>query len=49
MLDWNTEEVCIWLECLGLSEYKDNFMKNQMLGETLHNLTDRELKEELGI
>ncbi|CAD8147805.1 unnamed protein product [Paramecium octaurelia] len=49
MQDWNTDEVCAWLECLGLSQYKENFQKNHMLGEILHNLTDKELKEELGI
>ncbi|CAK71557.1 unnamed protein product (macronuclear) [Paramecium tetraurelia] len=49
MQDWNIEEVCIWLDCLGLSQYKENFIKNHMIGDTLHDLTDVELKEELGI
>ncbi|CAD8051589.1 unnamed protein product [Paramecium primaurelia] len=49
MQEWNKDQVCSWLECLGLSQYKENFMKNHILGETLHNLTDRELKEELGM
>ncbi|CAD8156776.1 unnamed protein product [Paramecium pentaurelia] len=49
MQEWNIDEVCTWLDCLGLSQYKENFIKNHMIGDILHDLTDVELKEELGI
>ncbi|CAD8066258.1 unnamed protein product [Paramecium sonneborni] len=49
MQEWQLEEVCIWLDSLGLGEYKDEFQKNQMTGKTLYALTDNDLKSDLGI
>ncbi|CAD8062246.1 unnamed protein product [Paramecium sonneborni] len=49
MQDWNIDEVCTWLDQLGLSQYQETFKQNHMIGQTLHDLTDKELKEELGI
>ncbi|CAD8153765.1 unnamed protein product [Paramecium octaurelia] len=49
MQEWNKDEVCTWLDYLGLSQYKEKFIQNHMIGEILHDLTDVELKDELGI
>ncbi|CAD8173903.1 unnamed protein product [Paramecium pentaurelia] len=49
MQEWQLEEVCTWLDSLQLSEYKDEFIKNQMTGKTLYALTDNDLKQDLGI
>ncbi|CAK91581.1 unnamed protein product (macronuclear) [Paramecium tetraurelia] len=49
MQEWNIDEVCTWLDYLGLSQYQEKFIKNHMIGEILHDLTDVELKDELGI
>ena len=38
-----------WLASLGLSEYADRFAKHRIDFSILQNLTDKDLKEELGI
>ncbi|CAD8174233.1 unnamed protein product [Paramecium octaurelia] len=49
MQEWQLEDVCNWLDSLQLSEYKEEFIKNQMTGKTLYALTDNDLKQDLGI
>ena len=38
-----------WLASLGLSEYADRFAEHQIDFSILRDLTDRDLKEELGV
>ncbi|RNA13766.1 diacylglycerol kinase eta isoform X1 [Brachionus plicatilis] len=46
--DWGIEEVCLWLESLNLSEYKESFMRHDIRGTEIRNLERRDLRE-LGI
>ena len=48
MPEWEVEEVCGWLEEIGLGEYRPQFRENEILGEHLLELTKDELAE-LGI
>ncbi|XP_036401222.1 diacylglycerol kinase eta-like isoform X1 [Megalops cyprinoides] len=45
---WGTEEVAMWLEQLGLGEYKDTFIRHDIRGAELLHLERRDLKD-LGI
>jgi len=38
-----------WLDSLGLSEYADRFAEHRIAFSILQDLTDKDLKEELGI
>lgn len=45
---WGVNEVITWLEAMQLSEYIDSFVKNDIRGKELLQLTRRDLKE-LGV
>lgn len=42
--DWGIEEVCLWLESLNLSEYKDSFVRHDIRGTEIRNLERRDLR-----
>lgn len=42
---WGTTEVVTWLESMQLSEYVDNFVKNDIRGKELLTLGRRDLKD----
>ena len=46
--EWEVEEVCEWLEDIGLGEHCPQFQENEILGEHLLELTKEELAE-LGV
>jgi SAM domain (Sterile alpha motif) len=46
---WTKEDVVVWLEKNGFSDYKSIFYNNHIDGRTLPDLTDKELKDELAI
>ncbi|XP_064639407.1 diacylglycerol kinase delta-like isoform X2 [Lineus longissimus] len=43
--EWTPEDVAQWLEGLGLGEYKDAFIKNDIQGPELLHLERRDLKD----
>ena len=42
--EWGTEEVAQWLDSLGLAEYRDGFIRNDIRGPELLHLERRDLK-----
>jgi SH3/ankyrin repeat-containing protein len=48
VMEWEVEEVCQWLEEIGLGEHCPQFRENEILGEHLLELTKEELAE-LGV
>ena len=42
--EWGTEEVGQWLVCLGLGEYKEKFIANDIRGPELLHLGRTDLK-----
>lgn len=40
---WTAEEVCYWLDSLGMGEYRRNFMENQVAGAELLDLANDDL------
>lgn len=42
---WGTSEVVTWLETMQLSEYVENFVKNDIRGKELLTLGRRDLKD----
>lgn len=42
--DWGIEEVCLWLESLNLSEYKESFVRHDIRGTEIRNLERRDLR-----
>lgn len=40
---WTAEEVCHWLDSLGMGEYRRNFMENQVAGAELLDLANDDL------
>ncbi len=42
--DWGVEEVGQWLDSIGLPEYKENFMTNDIRGRELLHLGRQDLK-----
>ena len=46
---WDLDEVCIWLNCIGLGEKVDPFRENTVDGETLTSLSNEDLTAELGL
>ncbi len=42
--EWGIEEVGQWLESIGLPEYKENFMTNDIRGRELLHLGRQDLK-----
>eukprot|EP00042_Codosiga_hollandica_P052065 m.654456 g.654456 ORF g.654456 m.654456 type:complete len:111 (+) comp58411_c1_seq5:47-379(+) len=45
---WTCDEVATWLESVGLGNYKDTFLSNDIKGENLLELGKDDLKE-LGV
>jgi hypothetical protein len=45
VMEWESEEVCQWLEEIGLGEYCHQFRKNEIRGEHLLELTQQDLTE----
>ena len=48
VLDWNSDDVCNWLDSIKMSQYKETFRENDIQGLHLPDLTKSELKE-LGV
>ncbi len=49
MKDWNTDEVLMWLESIGVGKYCENFRQQMVNGEMLQDLTEEEMIEILHI
>ncbi|TMW64706.1 hypothetical protein Poli38472_011586 [Pythium oligandrum] len=47
--EWTTDDVCAWLERIGLGEHRQAFEENAITGDVLPDLTKDMLKDELGI
>ncbi len=47
--DWKTEDVADWLRHVGLDEYADKFIDNDITGKNLLDLSEDDLKKELGM
>eukprot|EP01012_Entosiphon_sulcatum_P049172 TRINITY_DN67778_c0_g1_i1.p1 TRINITY_DN67778_c0_g1~~TRINITY_DN67778_c0_g1_i1.p1 ORF type:complete len:225 (-),score=42.00 TRINITY_DN67778_c0_g1_i1:47-721(-) len=47
--DWTIERVLVWLDSVGLGEYRSTFKQNGVDGSTLFGLTKQDLKDELDI
>lgn len=47
--EWSVDEVCIWLNCIGLGEKVDSFRGNTVDGETLLSLSVEDMTGELGL
>lgn len=47
--EWSVDEVCIWLNCIGLGEKVDSFRDNTVDGETLLSLSIEDMTGELGL
>jgi uncharacterized sporulation protein YeaH/YhbH (DUF444 family) len=47
--EWSVDEVCIWLNCIGLGEKVDAFRDNTVDGETLLSLSIEDMTGELGL
>lgn len=45
---WSVDDVCKWLESIGLGEHIESFRENEMMGEHLLDITKDDLKE-LGV
>lgn len=48
MKDWSTDDVCQWLREIGLGEYCEQFIYNDIVGEHLADLSKDDLRE-LGV
>lgn len=46
---YDNEEICKWIETIGLNSYKDNFVSNKISGVDLCYLTNEDIKENLKI
>ena len=46
--EWSVEDVCEWLEAIGLGEHIESFKENEMMGEHLLDISKEDLKE-LGV
>jgi hypothetical protein len=44
VVEWNTDDVCQWLDRLGLTEYKTVFTSNDIRGQELVSLSRVDLK-----
>ena len=44
VLEWGPEEVGMWLEWMGLNEYRETFMANDVQGRELISLGRQDLK-----
>ena len=41
--EWETKEVCEWLESIGLGHHTQEFRRNEIVGRQLHRLTEEHL------
>lgn len=48
LLEWNVDDVCEWLEKIGLGEHCVQFRENEILGEHLLEITKEDLTD-LGV
>jgi len=48
-IDWNRDDVVSWLQDIGMENYTSNFYENHITGQTLQDLKERELEEDLDI
>lgn len=46
---WDNRDVALWVDLIGMGQYKKKFLHNAVDGRLLQSLTDGELKEDLGI
>ena len=46
---WSVEDVCKWVEELGMSQYAENFRQNAIDGTEVTSLTNDSLEKALGI
>ena len=44
ILDWDVHDVGQWLDSIGMVEYKENFMSNDIRGRELLNLNRHDIK-----
>lgn len=49
MQEWTTDDVAEWLTNIGLTDYIDIFTTNHITGQTLLELTEKDIKDDLGI
>jgi hypothetical protein len=47
--EWTTEDVCRWLESIGLAEFSSGFETNQICGQSVCMLTEEELEHTIGM
>lgn len=44
VVEWSTDDVCVWLDKLGLTEYRNTFTTNDIRGQELVSLSRLDLK-----
>jgi len=47
--DWNSNDISLWLDRGGFSQYANRFKSNHITGDTLLELTEEDLEKELNI
>jgi tRNA A-37 threonylcarbamoyl transferase component Bud32 len=47
--DWSKDDISLWLDRGGFGQYRGNFESNHIAGNTLLELTEQELENEIGI
>ena len=48
VVEWDIDDVCLWLKDIGLGEHADMFEENEIIGEHLLDFGKEDLKE-LGV
>ena len=48
-MEWTVDDVCKWLESLGMEQYCESFRQNEIDGTELSNLGNDTLATDLGI
>merc|ERR1719471_1156486 len=48
-IDWNRDDVVSWLSDVGMGEYASNFHENHISGQTLQDITEKELEDDLDV
>lgn len=48
-IHWSVEQVCVWLDQIGLGVHRATFLENEVDGRLLLKLTVDEIKAELGV
>ncbi|XP_050457600.1 NAD(+) hydrolase sarm1-like isoform X1 [Cataglyphis hispanica] len=46
---WSTEDVCEWVKQIGFAEIASNFVENRVDGDLLLQLTEENLREDIGL